>query len=416
MIEFKLPDVLEGMHECEISKWLVQEGERVQSDQPIVEIQTDKINTEITSPVTGTVAKILFAEGDVVKVGSPLLMILPEAETASSLAPDVEAVGSLVPEEEVMQQEPTSLPVRIIATPYVRQVARKMNIDIEQVKGTGPIGRVTVEDLQRFAQEQQQKKTIRTDRNTSISVEDVPFAKGDEAVNGEERIPLRGIRKKIAQQMVKSVTMIPHVTHVDELEVESLRALKERLMDYAEERQVKLTFLPFFIKAVVIALKEFKTLNASIDDETGEIILKHYYHIGIATDTDEGLVVPVIKHADRKTIIQLAKEISHLSTLARKGKLFLDQITGGTFTISNVGPIGGLHATPIINHPEVAILALHKMEQRMVVRHGEGAIRWMMNMSLSFDHRLIDGATAVRFTNRIKQLVENPDRLLAEMA
>ncbi|GIM46677.1 dihydrolipoamide S-acetyltransferase component of pyruvate dehydrogenase complex E2 [Collibacillus ludicampi] len=444
MVEFKLPDVLEGMHECEISKWLVKEGERVQSDQPIVEIQTDKVNTEITSPVTGTVAKILFAEGDVVKVGSTLLMILPEEETAASLAPDVEATVSPVPEAAVTQQEASPLPRRVIATPYVRQLARRMNIDIEQVKGTGPIGRVTVEDLHRFAQEQQGETTIRQNKNNSVSVEDIPFAKGDESVNGsadkglerkqveletvslsgagipstleaEERIPLRGIRKKIAQHMVKSVTIIPHVTHVDELEVDSLWALRERLKDYAEERQVKLTFLPFFIKAIVIALKEFKTLNASIDDDTGEIILKHYYHIGIATDTDEGLIVPVIKHADRKTIIQLAEEISQLSTMARNGKLSRDQVTGGTFTISNVGPIGGLHATPIINHPEVAILALHKMEQRMVVRNGEGVIRWMMNMSLSFDHRLIDGATAVRFTNRIKQLLENPDRLLAEM-
>lgn len=173
--------------------------------------------------------------------------------------------------------------------------------------------------------------------------------------------------------------------------------------------------MPFFVKAIVIALKEFKTLNASIDERTNEIILKNYYHIGIATNTNEGLIVPVIKHADQKTIFQLADEIRQLATQAREGKLSIDQITGSTFTISNVGPIGGMHATPIINYPEAAILALHKMEHRMVVRDLEGVIRLMMNMSLSFDHRLIDGVTAVQFTNKIKGLLENPIRLVVEM-
>jgi len=202
---------------------------------------------------------------------------------------------------------------------------------------------------------------------------------------------------------------------VDELEADALQALRERLRPLAAERQVKLTYLPFFIKAIVIALKEFPFFNASLDDETKEIVLKRYYHIGIATDTPDGLIVPVIRDADRKTVFEMAEEIGRLSERAREGKLKLADITGGTFTISNVGPIGSLLATPIINHPEAAILALHKMEPRMVVRNGEGVIRLMMNMALSFDHRLIDGAEAIRFTNRIKRLLEQPDLLWAEM-
>jgi pyruvate dehydrogenase E2 component (dihydrolipoamide acetyltransferase) len=298
-------------------------------------------------------------------------------------------------------------------------MAREMKVDIEKVKGSGPAGRITESDLKQFKE------------NNSITLEDAKHhdnkivqemdqmndaiqAKGVEN-EWEERIPLKGIRKKIAEHMVKSVSTIPHVTHVDELEMDRLKEFKNQLKEYSDDKDIKLTFLPFFVKAIVIALKEFKTLNASIDEKTNEIILKNYYHIGIATNTKEGLIVPVIKHADQKTIFQLADEIRQLAAQAREGKLSIDQITGSTFTISNVGPIGGMHATPIINYPEAAILALHKMEHRMVVRDLEGVIRLMMNMSLSFDHRLIDGVTAVHFTNRIKELLENPIRLVVEM-
>lgn len=423
-MEFKLPDVGEGMHEGTITKWLIKEGDFVHQDQPVVEVQTDKVNAELTAPVTGVVNKIFFFDGDTIDVGSTLFTIQEELEVSSTQGKVLEQEKSVLP--EIREREGDGKPIthsglsRVLATPFVRQMAREMKIDIHQVRGTGPAGRVTENDLQQFA-EGKQVELVKT-TEVHDAADQVKRDVGTNKVitiqpekQSEERIPLKGIRKKIAEQMIKSFSLIPHVTHVDELEIDALKALRDQLKVYSEEKNMKLTFLPFFIKAIVIALKEFPTLNASIDEKMNEIVLKNYYNIGIATDTKDGLIVPVIKNADQKTIFQLADEISQLAALAREGKLTLDQITGSTFTISNVGPIGGLHATPIINHPEVAILALHKMEPRMVVRDWEGVIRLMMNMSLSFDHRLIDGVTAVRFTNRIKELLENPNLLLVEM-
>ncbi|MFJ7308273.1 dihydrolipoamide acetyltransferase family protein [Peribacillus frigoritolerans] len=417
MMEFKLPDVGEGMHEGEIIQWLIKEGDAVKQDQPIVEVQTDKVNAELTAPAAGVVKKIFFSVGDIVEVGTTIFTIQEEN--------DVSVPDTVISEEEnqVGQSRDVNVnaehittkhhhqAVRALATPFVRQMAREMKIDIEKVKGSGPAGRITESDLKQFKENDSFTRENAKQHDDKTGQELAPIM-GNER---EERIPLKGIRRKIAEHMVKSVSTIPHVTHVDELEMDRLKEFKNQLKEYSDDKDIKLTFLPFFVKAIVIALKEFKTLNASIDERTSEIILKNYYHIGIATNTNEGLIVPVIKHADQKTIFQLADEIRQLATQAREGKLSIDQITGSTFTISNVGPIGGMHATPIINYPEAAILALHKMEHRMVVRDLEGVIRLMMNMSLSFDHRLIDGVTAVQFTNKIKELLENPIRLVVEM-
>ncbi|MBX9956848.1 2-oxo acid dehydrogenase subunit E2 [Peribacillus simplex] len=417
MMEFKLPDVGEGMHEGEIIQWLIKEGDAVKQDQPIVEVQTDKVNAELTAPAAGVVKKIFFSVGDIVEVGTTIFTIQEENDVS---VPDT---GISEEENQVGQSRDVNVnaehitakhhhqAVRALATPFVRQMAREMKIDIEKVKGSGPAGRITESDLKQFKENDSFTRENAKQHDDKTGQEFTPIM-GNER---EERIPLKGIRKKIAEHMVKSVSTIPHVTHVDELEMDRLKEFKNQLKEYSDDKDIKLTFLPFFVKAIVIALKEFKTLNASIDERTNEIILKNYYHIGIATNTNEGLIVPVIKHADQKTIFQLADEIRQMATQAREGKLSIDQITGSTFTISNVGPIGGMHATPIINYPEAAILALHKMEHRMVVRDLEGVIRLMMNMSLSFDHRLIDGVTAVQFTNKIKELLENPIRLVVEM-
>ncbi|NRQ56714.1 dihydrolipoamide acetyltransferase family protein [Brevibacillus sp. HD1.4A] len=450
MVEFKLPDVGEGMHEGEILKVLVRAGDSVVQDQPVIEVQTDKVNAELSAPATGVVQEIRIAEGDTVEVGT-VLLVIDTGSAAGEVKQESTGNAPAAPEQAATPGVPSRHSARrSLATPYVRQLAREMKIDIEQVVGTGPAGRVTEEDLRLFASAGQKRalqevsatsfavstpkgttareaevvataSTSTTDtapaaeKGTALGSKEAFAAMPGESANSIERIPLKGIRKKIAEHMVKSVTIIPHVTSVDELEMDQLLALREKLKPHAEKKEVKLTFLPFFIKALVIALKEYPVMNASIDDATNEILLKRFYHIGIATDTPDGLIVPVIKDADKKSIFQLAKEIKHLAELAREGKLTLAQITGGTFTISNVGPVGGLQATPIINHPEVAILALHKMEKRWVVREDEGVIRQMMNMSLSFDHRLIDGVTAVRFTNRIKELLEDPNLLFAEM-
>ncbi|MFF0826516.1 dihydrolipoamide acetyltransferase family protein [Brevibacillus sp. NPDC003359] len=431
MVEFKLPDVGEGMHEGEIVKVLVRMGESVQQDQPLLEVQTDKVNAELSAPVTGIIREIFISEGETVEVGTTLLVIDAGGEAKKEETKLPEKVGT--PDKTVHFAPARADHRRSLATPYVRQLAREMKLDIELVTGTGAAGRVTEEDLRQFANRLQKSAPAKFPTSATgnerlleastvaVETEQVVQPKTGTAMvatssQGDiERLPLKGIRKKIAEHMVKSVTIIPHVTSVDELEMDQLRALREKLKPHADKRNIKLTFLPFFIKALVIALKEFPTLNASIDDHTNEILLKRFYHIGIATDTPEGLIVPVIKDADHKSIFQLAEEIDQLARLAREGKLTLEHVTGGTFTISNVGPIGGLQATPIINHPEVAIISLHKMEKRWVVREDEGVIRWMMNLSLSFDHRLIDGVTAVRFTNRIKELLEDPNLLFAEM-
>ncbi|WHY57730.1 dihydrolipoamide acetyltransferase family protein [Peribacillus simplex] len=422
MMEFKLPDVGEGMHEGEIIQWLIKEGEAVKQDQPIVEVQTDKVNAELTAPAAGVVKKIFFSEGDIVEVGTTIFTIqeendvsVPDKKMIDEEIQGVQSVDVKVNAEHITTKQHV---VRALATPFVRQLAREMKVDIEKVKGSGPAGRITESDLKQF--KENNSITLNAKHHDNKMAQEMALMKGAIQAKGmgnewEERIPLKGIRKKIAEHMVKSVSTIPHVTHVDELEMDQLKEFKNQLKEYSDDKDIKLTFLPFFVKAIVIALKEFKTLNASIDEKTNEIILKNYYHIGIATNTEEGLIVPVIKHADQKTIFQLADEIRQLAAQAREGKLSIDQITGSTFTISNVGPIGGMHATPIINYPEAAILALHKMEHRMVVRDLEGVIRLMMNMSLSFDHRLIDGVTAVHFTNRIKELLENPIRLVVEM-
>ncbi|KMZ40942.1 MULTISPECIES: dihydrolipoamide acetyltransferase family protein [Bacillales] len=433
MVEFKLPDVGEGMHEGEIVKVLVRTGESVQQDQPLLEVQTDKVNAELSAPVTGIVRDIFISEGETVEVGTTLLVI--DAGTEVEVKTETKHPEKVVNTDKTVNFTPTRADHRrSLATPYVRQLAREMKLDIELVTGTGAAGRVTEEDLRQFANRLQKSSPAKFPTSatgnerlleaSTVAVETEPVVQpktgtatraATTSQGGIERLPLKGIRKKIAEHMVKSVTIIPHVTSVDELEMDQLRALRETLRPHAEKRNIKLTFLPFFIKALVIALKEFPTLNASIDESTNEILLKRFYHIGIATDTPEGLIVPVIKDADHKSIFQLAEEIDQLVRLAREGKLTMEHITGGTFTISNVGPIGGLQATPIINHPEVAIISLHKMEKRWVVREDEGVIRWMMNLSLSFDHRLIDGVTAVRFTNRIKELLEDPNLLFAEM-
>ncbi|MFD4815818.1 dihydrolipoamide acetyltransferase family protein [Peribacillus butanolivorans] len=424
MVEFKLPDVGEGMHEGEIIKWLIKEGESVTQDQPIVEVQTDKVNAELTAPATGVVKKILFTEGDIVEVGTTIFTIqeendisVPETFVIEKEPPVMQPADVKVNSEHITSK-PHLEAARVLATPYVRQMAREMKVDIQQVKGSGPAGRIIESDLQQFIENNQFKQVNDNNNDNNILQNEAPIETVQEKVMEkglEERILLKGIRKKIAEHMVKSVSTIPHVTHVDELEMNRLKELKDQLKTYSDNKDIKLTFLPFFVKAIVIALMEFKTLNASIDEKTNEMVLKNYYHIGIATNTNDGLIVPVIKNADQKTIFQLADEIRQMAIQAREGKLSLEQITGSTFTISNVGPIGGLHATPIINYPEAAILALHKMEPRMVVRDLEGVIRLMMNMSLSFDHRLIDGVTAVRFTNRIKELLENPILLVVEM-
>lgn len=397
--EFKLPDIGEGVSEGEILKWLVKEGDFVKEDQPLVEIMTDKVNVQIPSPRTGKVSKILVREGEVAKVGQTIVVIEEEG-AASKQEPQSQQVRvEEAPREESSQvatQQVQQAQQSVIATPATRRLARELGVDITKVRGTGPGGRITDEDVKLAA--------------ASLAV-----GKEKPAEQQEERVPLRGIRKLIAERMVLSKQVSAHVTHVDEVDMTDVVMLREALKGSAEKRGVKLTYLPIIIKALIPALKEFPYMNSSVDLSSGNIILKKYYHIGIATDTEQGLVVPVVKDADKKDIFQIASEIERLAEKARTGELTLEEVRGSTFTITNVGTIGGLFATPIINQPEVAILGIHKITKRPVVRDGRIEARDMMYVSLSFDHRIIDGAYAARFTSRLVEILQDKKKLMAEI-
>jgi 2-oxoglutarate dehydrogenase complex dihydrolipoamide succinyltransferase (E2) component len=397
--EFRLPDIGEGVAEGEILKWLVKEGDIVTEDQSLVEVMTDKVNVQIPSPKAGRISKTLAKQGEVVKVGQTILVIevagtqQPQAE-AQAHGP-VESVPARSSQVQVQAQMPASGQIdRVLASPATRRIARELGVDITQVKGSGPSGRVTDEDV---------RKVVGT----------APTAPSQTA--GEERVPLRGVRKTIADRMARSIHTTAQVTHVDEADVTELVLLREAFKGSAQKRGVKLTFLPLIIKAVIPALKEFPYVNSSLDEKTGEIVLKKEYNLGIAIDTEQGLMVPVIKDAGRKDVFELAAEIEKLATKARSGELDLEEVKGSTFTITNIGAIGGLFATPIINYPEVAILGVHKISKRPVVRDSKIEPRDMMYLSLSFDHRVIDGAYAARFMNKIIDTIEDPKKLLSEI-
>ena len=412
VFEFRLPDIGEGVAEGEVVKWLVKEGADVKENQPLVEIMTDKVNVEIPSPTKGTILKLMAKEGGTVKVGQVLLVIGEKGEqgSASTAVPPSTTTAktpAVVPAKAIAPT-PSSAPVavapkkqqEILATPATRKLARDMGVDLATVQGTGPGARITDEDVRRFK-----------DVGRSAAAVAMTFT-GPRGV--EERVPMRGIRRKVAEHMVKSRDSTAQVTHVDEVDMTEVVHLREKAKASAEKRGIKLTYLPFIIKALVLALKKYPYLNASLDDEKQEIVLKKYYNIGIATDTEQGLVVPVVRAVEHKSITQLAEEISKLSEKARAGQLTLDEIQGSTFTVTNVGGIGGVFATPIINYPEVAILGVHKITKRPIVKDNQIVIRDMTYLSVSFDHRVLDGAMAAQFMNAIKQYLEDPKLLLLE--
>ena len=397
-MEFKLPDLGEGITEGEVIRWMTKEGDQVKEDQPIVEVMTDKVNVQIPSPRTGRVEKILVKEGSVAKVGETIMVI----DEGGNVAPSPAPVAAKPPTAVQVQVSPQAQGV--LATPATRRLARELGVNIASVSGSGPAGRITDDDVRRTAKPGPSTVTIQAAAGVSPT-----------GTPREEVVPLKGLRRTISDRMAKSLRTTAQVTHVDEADVTELVLLREALKGSAEKREVHLTYLPFIIKALVPALKEFPYVNAMLDEQAGNIVLKKYYNIGIATDTEQGLVVPVVKDVDRKDIFELAGEIEKLSARARSGQLSLDDVHGSTFTITNVGAIGGLFATPIINIPEVAILGLHKIAKRPVVRDDKIEIRDTTYFSLSFDHRVFDGAYAARFTSRLMETIQDTKKLLAEV-
>jgi len=393
--EFKLPDIGEGVAEGEVLKWLVSEGDIVKEDQPLVEVMTDKVNVEIPSPKSGRIAKIVAKVGDVVGVGQNLVVF--EVEDAESGTP--QQSQSKYEQGQASERIRKDIQGNILAAPATRKLASQLGVDIQNLVGTGQEGRVTVEDVQKASE------TLARPKSTIAA-----SVTGDLRDKRTEIVPLRGMRKTIAERMVRSAHNAAHVTHVDEVDVTELVLLRGKLNSRAVNggKNVKLTFLPFIIRALVPALKEFPYVNASIDDQRQEIVLKKYYNIGIATDTDQGLVVPVIRDVDEKSIFNLAIEIEDLVEKARTGNLNLEEVRDSTFTLTNVGSIGGLFSTPLVNYPDVAILGIQRIVKRPVVKNDSIVVRDMMNLSLSFDHRVIDGAYAARFLNRVIAMIENP--------
>ena len=413
--EFKFPDIGEGLTEGEIVRWLVKEGDEIKEGQPLVEVETDKALAEIPSPRTGVILKILAKEKEIVKVGQVIIIFGEKGETLAVPfpRPSVGVVGEL---EEAPEEAP-AVEVRAeavklafvsehaMATPAVRALAKELGIDINKVKGTGPEGRVLEKDVRQVA-EGKEKPVEEVKKPVRVKKYDL--------YGYVEHIPLRGVRRSIAKAMVKSKYTAPHVTTMDEADVTELWKIREKEKKAAEKKGVKLTILPFIVKAVIAGLTEHPYLNATLDDENEEIILKKYFNIGVATDTPEGLMVPVVKNAKEKSILHLAEELTQLAEKARNRTIDLADLKGGTFTITNYGALGGIYGTPIINHPEVAILGVGKIKDTPVVRDGKIEIRKILHLALSFDHRVVDGGEAARFLNTVIARLEDPDLILLE--
>ncbi|MED4780840.1 dihydrolipoamide acetyltransferase family protein [Brevibacillus choshinensis] len=462
---FRLPELGEGIHEGEIVKWHVQPGDSVEEDQVIMEVQNDKAVVEVPSPVKGKVLELKVTEGTVSVVGDPLIDFDVEGEipnlpvhghgdahaAAETPAPAAEDkmepgcdIGSQVSananqalETPMAQATATAVaaPIdrkHVLATPSVRKYAREKGVQLANVPGTGKLGRITRDDVDRFAAggvapaaasaaapAEAAAVAVAPEAAAPTGVAQAAAAPTvhytpSQAGELEERVPLKGMRKAIAKAMVKSAYTAPHVTIFDEVDVTALVAMRKDAKPLAEERGVKLTYLPMIVKAVVAGLKKFPELNASIDDEKQEVIYKKYYNIGIATSTEDGLLVPVVKAADSKSIFTIAGEIGDLAKKARDRKATADELKGSTFSITNIGSAGGMFFTPIINHPEVAILGVGRISEKPIVKNGEIVVGQMLHLSLSFDHRLVDGEPAQRFVNYVKQLLANPTLLVME--
>jgi pyruvate dehydrogenase E2 component (dihydrolipoamide acetyltransferase) len=401
---FRLPDLGEGIHEGEVVRVLVSVGDEVEEDQPILEIETDKAAVEIPSPFSGTVEAIRVKAGDLVHVGEEMIVFgggeRPEVEEAAGAAP---------------------------ASPATRRLARELGVDLRQVHGTGPAGRVIADDVRAFAvrppgppKELPEEPVMAAEgavtpvfRPSAVEVPPLPdFGRWGPV----ERVPLRSVRRSTAKHMALAWSQIPHVNHQDWADVTDLELLRQRHKEAIEERGGKLTLTVLIMKAVVAALKAYPQFNTTLDPDREEIIYKQYYHIGVAADTERGLVVPVVREVDRKSVTELALELTELIGRARAGKSSLEEFRGGTFTITNIGALGGTGFAPIVNYPEVAILGLGRAQLQPTVRGTleahEVIVRLRMPMVLAFDHRVADGAEAARFVNKVIELLESPERLL----
>ncbi len=436
--EFKLPDIGEGVVEGEIVRWLVKEGESLREDQPMVEIMTDKATVEIPSPRAGTVARRMYAEGDKCPVGKVLIVIeeggaaaaaesgakAPAAEMAASAA-GASAAGTTA--ASAGGKSASSAPggaagasterdgngssrAGILATPATRKLARDRGVDLAHVIATGPAGRITAADVEQHAR----GNGARAATSPAMSLPAFVSVPAGVPPGADVRIPLRGLRKKIAENMARSKRTAAHFTYVEEVDCTDLVSLREKANQRLGGQGIKLSYLPFIVKAVVGALKRYPQMNATFDEAAGEIVQRRSYHIGIAAATKDGLIVPVVRDADRRSIVGLAQEIERLALATKTGKASREELTGSTFTITSLGALAGVLATPIINVPEVAIMGVHKITKRPVVKDEGIVARDVMNLSISVDHRAVDGYDAALFMAEVKQSLETPGLLFLE--
>jgi pyruvate dehydrogenase E2 component (dihydrolipoamide acetyltransferase) len=382
--DFILPDLGEGITEGEIRKWLVKEGDTVKEHQTVLEIETDKAVVEVPSPKKGKITKINKEEGQIVKVGEVLMTITDEGEAVEERPKSVSVVGVLPEEEEA-----------VLATPAVRTLAKEHGVNLETIRGSGPAGSITKEDV------------IKAFEKTK---------KAGDQFGIVERVPLKGVRRTISKNLMIAQQTTVFVTVMDEADVTDLWNIREREKKVLQEKGIHLTFLPFILKAVQHSLMEHPLLNASIDGEREEIIIKKYYNLGIAVDTPDGLMVPVIKDVDKKTVHELAAEIQDLSQKARERKIKLEEMRGSSFTISNWGHFGGTFATPVINYPDAAIMGTGRISEKPWVKEGQIVIRKILPLSLTFDHRITDGADASTFLSKVVHYLEDPGLLFIESA
>jgi pyruvate dehydrogenase E2 component (dihydrolipoamide acetyltransferase) len=383
---FKLADIGEGIVEGEVSKWHVKVGDIVKENQPLVEIITEKVTVELPSPAKGVITKIGPDVGMIVKVGETVVIIDDGKEENNEIIEETQQTEEKQKDKLVKLKEKQQIR-RIIATPAVKRLAKEMGIDINQVKGTEEDGRITEKDVK---------------LHSKLNVQ-----------SNEERIAFRGTRKTIAERLSKASDRVVQAWIMEEIDMTKVTELKNKLKK-SNSNNIKLTYMPFFVKAVIKSLESNKRINASLDEETEDIVIKKDYNIGIATDTEQGLIVPVIKKAQNKSISEIAKEIEKLSKEAKSGKLEIEDTKGGTFTITNIGAIGGISSIPIVNYPEVAILAINKIMKKVVSWEDKIVVRDRVYLSLSFDHRVLDGADVARFLNSIRKYLEEPESLIKE--
>jgi pyruvate dehydrogenase E2 component (dihydrolipoamide acetyltransferase) len=419
--QFILPDIGEGVVEAEVQQWFVKPGDHVVEDQPLVEVMTDKATVTLPSPRRGTITKLLCEVGRLAKVHEPILEMVEEVRPETWPSPEVN-------EEEAAQEAPAAASAvaaarpshperKALAAPAVRAMARQLGIDVNAVAGSGPGGRVTKEDLAlRNGHAREAAAAAPAPPRAGPYAESMPEpAPPAPALHGDEVVPLRGIRRRIAERMAQSMRTAAHFTFVEQVDVTDLVRVKTRIAAAAREEGVKVTFLPFIVKAVVASLKKHPWLNATLDEARGEIRLRREYHIGIASATEQGLMVPVVKNADRRSLLDLAREIDRLSSVTKAGKARPEDLGGSTFTITSLGPLGGLFATPIINFPEVGILGIHRIRPTPVVRDGQIVAREIMHLALAFDHRVVDGHVGAAFAYAVIRYLEDPDLLFMQL-